>query len=142
MRAAIRRPRGELHRAGEDGVDHRHGQLPGEGVLLARVEAAEQGEALAQRRFGAVAEPWLRARGGDADRARRAEEAVPAELAEGDDDAGTTAPPSVKRCTETLASSNRPPPAGASTVLIWSRNALANVRGVPERPVWGLRMRL
>ena len=38
----------ELLRPGEDGVGHRLGQLAGEGVLLARVEAAEQGPAVAE----------------------------------------------------------------------------------------------
>src|SRR5882757_9838668 len=80
---------GELLRAGEDGVGHRLGELAGEGVLLARVEAAEQGPAAAQLRLGAVAEARLWARGGDADRPRRAQEPVPAERAERDDDAGS-----------------------------------------------------
>ena len=55
---------------------------------------------------------------------------------------GTTSPPSVKRCTLKFASSNRPPPAGASTFLIWSRSALAKVSLKPTKPVCGFRMRL
>ena len=34
---------------GEDGVEHRHGELAGEGVLLARVVGAEQGHAVRER---------------------------------------------------------------------------------------------
>ena len=50
---------GQLARAREDGVDHRLGQLAGEGVLLARVEAAEQDGRPPAARLGAVAEPRL-----------------------------------------------------------------------------------
>ena len=50
-------------------VDHRLGQAPGEGVLLARVVAADQHRARA-RQLGAVSEPRPRARQGGALRAR------------------------------------------------------------------------
>ena len=69
-RAAV----GELAGAGEHRVHHRLGQLAGEGVLLARVEAAEQDRARPRRgELGAVAEARLgaAARAGGRRRPRR-----------------------------------------------------------------------
>src|SRR3954470_3701556 len=79
----LSRPLYELLGAGENGIGHRLGELAGEGVLLARMEAAEQLPAT-EVGLGAVAKARLRAWGGDADHPRRAQESVPAERAQRD----------------------------------------------------------
>src|SRR6187200_2701702 len=67
----------------EDRVGHRHGQLAGKGVLLARVVAAQQVPAT-DLRLGAVAELRPRPRDRLAECPRRAQNPVPPEGAKGD----------------------------------------------------------
>src|SRR5262249_18537640 len=71
--------------AGKDGVDHRGGQLAGEGVLLAGVVAAGGGVRPAGG-LGAMAEGGPRP-GGSAQLLQVAPDAVPGERPQADDDA-------------------------------------------------------
>ena len=75
---------GALEGAGDRGVEHRLGQAAGEGVLLARVVAADQGPA-ADPGLGLVAEAGPRPRHLGAEPAQRPQRPVPGEGAEGED---------------------------------------------------------
>src|SRR5512145_3071045 len=74
--------------AAEHRVEHGLGELPGEGVLLGRVVAAEQHDLPARRRdddrLGGVAEPWLGPRHVVPEGAEGAQRRVPPVRAEAD----------------------------------------------------------
>src|SRR5437588_4602410 len=70
--------------ATEHVVEHGRGELPGERVLLAGMEASEDPVG-ADRCFHAVAEPWLRPRGGVAEGGDPPERPVPRERAQRND---------------------------------------------------------
>src|SRR4051794_36997110 len=75
---------GAAEGAGDRGIEHRLGQAAGEGVLLARVVAADQGPA-ADAGLGLMAEPRPRPRYVGAQPAQSPQRPVPGEGAEGED---------------------------------------------------------
>src|SRR5438309_9820447 len=71
----------------EDGSKHRASELAGEGVLLARVVAGEERDAVTEVAGGTVRKHGARGRRRLAQRAPRAQIGLPADASEADDDA-------------------------------------------------------